>query len=495
MSRIAAAVVAVVGLLVAVMSGLAQSAPSPSDPSPSAKPSPPGALKNGEAWAWTQLVNGKSHTTEVRFATTEKPAGHCPTLKYTVGGKMQTAVLRKASDPFVTGGGLQQFPTTFCVAPVPDGARDALIEPTTTVAATVYPGNLQPPLPEWPVNGRPRSIAVIGDAGCEVPSSTVGSTQNQDCQNDWPLEPLSAHAAVQSHPDLVVHVGDYVYREAPEGANDATPGCDSQGQAADWACLIKDFLRPAQAFLAEAPFVFARGNHEDCTPSKVGRGAEWFRYFATVPRKNNECYSLPQVQTEPVQINAGTLHFVLFDSSSASESNQPNQVQAARFAKWFNEVNDLAANHPKHDYFLITHKPLWMVKQASSAGVTWINPTLASAVRQTAKGALADNIDLVLSGHLHMYQMLDFLKSTRPPQLTVGSSGTTLDTPPDDTKVEGKTVDGEIVQHSVSRGVHGYALLRDTGGQWHLTFHGVSGQAWPQDCALSTGPTKEFDCK
>lgn len=490
MSRIAAAVVGVVGLLIAVMSGLAQSAPSPA-----AKPTPPGVGKNGEAWAWTQLVNGTSHTTEVRFATTEKPAGHCPTLQYTVGGKVQTAVLRKVSDPYITGGGLQQFPTTFCVAPVPDGASNALIEPSTTVAATVYPGNLQLPLPEWPVNGRPRSVAVIGDAGCEVTSPTVGAAQNQDCQKNWPLEPLSVHAAAQSRPDLVVHVGDYVYRETPEGANDATPGCDSQGQAADWRCLIKDFLRPAQALLAEAPFVFARGNHEVCTPGKVGRGAEWFRYFATVPQKNNECFSVPQTQTEPVQINAGTLHFVLFDSSSASERNKPDQAQAAQYAKWFDEVNALAANHPTHDYFLITHKPLWMVKRASSGAVTWINPTLASAVGQTAKGALAGNIDLVMSGHVHLYQMLDFLNSSRPPQLTVGSSGTTLDTPPDDTKVTGKKVDGQTVQHSVSRGVHGYAMLRDTGGQWHLTFHGVSGQAWPLDCTLSTGATKEFDCK
>ncbi|WP_433462781.1 metallophosphoesterase family protein [Spirillospora sp. CA-128828] len=298
------------------------------------------------------------------------------------------------------------------------------------------------------MNGRPRSVAVIGDAGCEVTSSTVGAPQNQDCQKNWPFQPLSMHAASQSRPDLVVHVGDYVYREQPEGADDATPGCDAQGQAADWACLIKDFLRPAEALLAEAPLIFARGNHEDCKAGMVGRGAEWFRYFATVPRNDNKCFTIPQTETEPAQINAGTLHFILFDSSSASDGDQPDKSQAREFAKRFDEVNALAAN-----------------------------------------------VRLVLSGHVHLYQMLDFLNSTRPPQLTVGSSGTTLDTPPDDTKVMGQTVDGQTVQHSVSHGMHGYALLRDTGGQWHLTFHESSGQAWPLDCVLSTGPTKEFTCK
>ncbi|WP_433462779.1 hypothetical protein [Spirillospora sp. CA-128828] len=72
------------GLLAAVMAGLAQAAPGPS-----AKPSgpaPPVMTKNGEAWAWTQLVNGTSHSTEIRFATTEKPTGHCPTVQYSHGG-------------------------------------------------------------------------------------------------------------------------------------------------------------------------------------------------------------------------------------------------------------------------------------------------------------------------------------------------------------------------------------------------------------------------
>ncbi|HEU5023785.1 MAG TPA: metallophosphoesterase [Spirillospora sp.] len=493
MSRLALVALAVAGALAAAITGPLRP---PSQPVRAAsQPPPPAGAKNGEAWAWTQLVNGASHTTEIRFATTEQPSGQCPTAQYREAGQIRTAPMRKVSDPYVTAGGLQQFPTTLCTLQVPDGATGALIEPSTTSAATVHPGNLQLPLPDWPVAGRPRRIAVIGDAGCEVASPVAGSAANQDCLKGWPLHTLATHAAAQSRPDLVVHVGDYVYREQPQAADDASAGCDAQGQAADWGCLVKDFLRPAEPLLGEAPFVFARGNHEVCTPGKVGRGAEWFRYLATTPQKDNECYTLPQPQVEPEQINAGTLHFVLFDSSSADDGTQPDKTQAGLYAKWFDEVNDLAANHPTHDYFLITHKPLWTVKQASSTAVTWTNPTLASGLAHSAKKALAPNVRLVLSGHLHLYQMLDFAKSTRPPQLTVGSSGTTLDTAPDDTKVMGKTVDGETVKNSISHDVHGYAMLVDKAGRWHLTFRDSSGTAWPPDCALGNGTIEGFTCK
>ncbi|WP_433462780.1 hypothetical protein [Spirillospora sp. CA-128828] len=58
--------------------------------------------------------------------------------------------MRKVSDPYITGGGLQQFPTTFCTVPIPDGAANALIEPTTTNALTVHPGTISSRCPSGP---------------------------------------------------------------------------------------------------------------------------------------------------------------------------------------------------------------------------------------------------------------------------------------------------------------------------------------------------------
>jgi hypothetical protein len=236
----------------------------------------------------------------------------------------------------------------------------------------------------------------------------------------------------------------------------------------------------------------ARGNHELCSGG-VGRGAEWFRYLATDLQSNDECFSsLKNPVIEPVQIDAGKLHFVLFDSSLASDFGV-NQNQARDYASWFDHVNALARNNPGEDYFLISHKPLWMVKQASAKVAVSTNVTLQSAVGQTSSKALAGNVRLVLSGHEHLYQMLDF-KTSRPAQVTVGASGTQLDTAPDDTLVKGKRVDGQQVNQSISHDIHGYALVSDVKGKWHLTFHDSAGAQQDHDCVLSTGTTKQFDC-
>lgn len=454
-------------------------------PTPTPTP-PPGAPKNGEAWGWTQLT---PRGTVIRWATTEQPAGVCPTVNYTYQGMRTGHQMVFVSGPFGS-----QFPTTVCRLPVPDGATNAVVQSTTTNARIINPANLQLPLPRWQAAGRPRpnSIVVIGDAGCEVRFTNPALDQN--CSHDWPFQPLSVNAAALSRPELVIEAGDYVYREQPQAANDATPGCDMQGQAADWGCLVKDFFRPAEALLAQAPFIFARGNHEVCTPG-IGRGAEWFRYLNTVLFSNNECFTYPQSPTQPVQINAGTLHFVLMDTSSATPGNDfvldPQEVPLYRRA--FNQVNALAANNPAEDYFLISHKPLWMVQAASSTAVNWTNPTLARSISQTALGALAPNIRLVFSGHEHLYQLLGF-SSTRPPQLTVGSSGSELNTAPDDSKVIGKIVDNQPVTQSISQDVHGYLLLRDQGSQWHLTFHDTTGSKLGQECTLSNGATKQLTC-
>lgn len=194
-------------------------------------------------------------------------------------------------------------------------------------------------------------------------------------------------------------------------------------------------------------------------------------------------------------IDAGTLHFILFDSSAVPDSADftLNQAEANRYTDWFNQVNALAKRHPTREYFLITHKPLWTVTGATATSVTWTSPTLARAVEQTTDHALADNIHLVLSGHEHMYQMLEF-NSARPPQLTVGASGTLLGRAPVDSLVGGQSVDGETVARTISHDIHGYAVLRDTGGQWRLTFHDSAGVAQSPSCLLSTGTTKTFSC-
>src|SRR6201999_4366668 len=58
--------------------------------------------------------------------------------------------------------------------------------------------------------GMPQKILVVGDTGCRIKGTTV-----QDCNDPakWPF-PHVAVVAAKLKPDLVVHVGDYLYRES-----------------------------------------------------------------------------------------------------------------------------------------------------------------------------------------------------------------------------------------------------------------------------------------
>lgn len=105
-----------------------------------------------------------------------------------------------------------------------------------------------------------QKIVVIGDTGCRV---TQG--EQQDCGKEWPFEQIAEFAAAQ-HPDLIVHVGDYYYREKCE---DGAKHCEN------WENWKRDFFDPAHVLLTAAPWVFARGNHETCTRAAQG----WFRYL------------------------------------------------------------------------------------------------------------------------------------------------------------------------------------------------------------------------
>jgi hypothetical protein len=81
------------------------------------------------------------------------------------------------------------FVVTVCEKLIPPGTKSASI--------------LGTPLP-IPKNSL-TSIVVFGDTGCR-------RKFQPDCSaNEWPFKGLSDNAAA-SHPDLVIHVGDYLYR-------------------------------------------------------------------------------------------------------------------------------------------------------------------------------------------------------------------------------------------------------------------------------------------
>lgn len=413
-----------------------------------------------DAWAWTQLTD---KGTEIRLVT---PEATCPDVKVTKAKATTTERMEQVSKPTPP-----HAATSMCRLRLEDGASEAVVDTKTPVKPSA-----KVPIPAWRREGAttagPTRIVVIGDTGCR----TVEKGTSQDCKNQWPFQPV-ADSAAATKPDLVIHTGDYIYRSDPLVS--PVPGCDTKDDHT-WGCLVADFFHPASALLAEAPIVMVRGNHETCARS----GKIWFRYQATELRSDDSCSDY----SDPVSIRAGKLGLVLFDSSVADEDgSKVDAEQVKKYEPQFKAVNDTLAKESSEAFFL-THQPLWAVTSAGTTEVSWANRTLDTAARST----LDEHLKLVLSGHVHLYQRIDFVASSRrQPQVVVGSSGTELDPAVDDAKVVGKKVDDQDVASSKTLSEFGFAVLKDAGGSWVLDYYGRSGQSLDKPCTLK-GTT--FSC-
>ncbi|HEY8876222.1 MAG TPA: metallophosphoesterase, partial [Roseateles sp.] len=218
-----------------------------------APPPPPAAPPpafTGLQQAWVQAVAGPAWA--VRALTGE---ASCPTLRWP-GGSAAMAERGAPGDQPPPPGNKEpeRKPTSFtlraCEAPWPAGV------------ASVDVGGLTLQAPAAEV----RRIVVIGDTGCRLKAS---DRDFQGCNDasDWPFPRVLA-LALRLKPDLVVHVGDYHYRESPCPAGMAICAGSPWGYGDDtWQA---DFFQPAKALLAAAPWVFVRGNHEAC--ARAGQG-------------------------------------------------------------------------------------------------------------------------------------------------------------------------------------------------------------------------------
>ena len=157
--------------------------------------------------AWVQMA-GDTHAEPYPQSTGHAvvrvvTSAACPVAK--ADGKPLLLAVREAAST--------NFPVTTCQAAIPTGIRHIQVGGFTLDAA---PAHLQ-------------RIVILGDTGCRLKGPLV-----QDC-NDlrrWPF-PLVAARAAAKHPDLVVHVGDYYYRESPCPA--AAPGCADSPHGDSWA--------------------------------------------------------------------------------------------------------------------------------------------------------------------------------------------------------------------------------------------------------------------
>jgi hypothetical protein len=289
-----------------------------------------------------------------------------------------------------------------------------------------------------------RRIAVIGDTGCRIAGRAA-----QDCDNPtaWPFATIAARAAAK-RPDLVIHVGDYYYREKACPAGSA--GCAGSPHGDNWATWKAELFDPAAPLLVAAPWVTVRGNHELCR--RGGQG--WFRLLDPYPARA-DCPD----RTEPYRLSLGGLDLLLFDSSDADDNRAPPDKVALYAA----QLQPLLAKAAPHAW-LVTHRPVWGFQSGPFVGLT-LNASEQAALR----GHIPANIDLVLSGHVHDFIAYEF-GPERPAQLIVGTGGDSLYDVAD-TPVGGPKVDGMPVRKTFGASRFGCFIMERTATGWDGTFY------------------------
>ncbi len=400
--------------------------------------------------AWVQY--GMGHGWEVRALTR---AARCPSLDW--DGAPLPLQLRAAAGtaPSRDGKGRTDaqpaiFKLSSCELPIPEAATRLRVGPFDL------------PVPHAPMH----RIVVMGDSGCRMKAADDAF---QDCLDPqaWPFARINDTAAAM-HPDLVVHVGDLHYRESACPRNLARCAGSPWGYGDDvW---MADFFRPTTSLRAGAPWVIARGNHEAC--NRAGQG--WFRFLAATDFSPGlSCDSVSDDAeadyTHPfaVELDA-TTQLIVFDSAAVSSKPYANDSPAfLRYTALMDEVATLARAKP-HSIFVNHHPALAFGGNASGAAKPGTQGLISVLAAHDSSRLYPPGIDLVVNGHVHMFQALDF-SSGQPAVLLTGNGGSAMEGHVDPASAFTTTVaPGVVLSHFETQPGFGFATLDLVGDAWEL---------------------------
>ena len=305
----------------------------------------------------------------------------------------------------------------------------------------------------------PRRIVVLGDTGCRLKKGTW-----QDCNDpdSYPFAQVAAAAAAWK-PELVVHVGDYHYREDPCPAGRA--GCAGSPWGYGWDTWRADFFAPGAALLRAAPWVMTRGNHESCARS----GQAYWRFLDPRPFQAGRDCDLPQDDAvgdhgEPYAVPLGAdAQLIVFDTSNTNWRGLPeSDPRRARYRDSWRRIEGLARGAAYN--IGVDHHPLFAFganQDAKTGKVTLFggDKGLLDAFGDLDPAYLPASISMLLSGHVHLWEQLSF-SSRHPTQLVSGFSGTAEDTVPLPAAIPpgSEPAPGAVVEH-FSSWVDGFGFM------------------------------------
>ncbi|HZU64937.1 MAG TPA: metallophosphoesterase [Novosphingobium sp.] len=315
----------------------------------------------------------------------------------------------RASDSGSAASHPSAFPHLLCSAHLPRSAH------TASLAGQALP--LAPAVV--------RRIVVVGDTGCRLKAGKIGKdgTRSEDAWQDcnrasaWPFAQV-ARSAAALHPDLVLHVGDYLYRESACPAHGADCADTPWGYGEDaWRA---DFLTPARTLLAAAPWVLVRGNHEDCM--RAGQG--WWRLLdphALVPGTDcvREAEDFAGNHADPYAVELGDgARIIVADFAAIGEKH----LQGPELLRYRTDALAIAGLAKPGDVnFVTSHYPFSAVTISGKKGLKIGYPSVDDAFGGQHPPALP-HVTAMIAGHVHLLQVVQ--PRNAPFQLVNGFSGT-----------------------------------------------------------------------
>jgi len=353
-----------------------------------------------------------------RAGSTESQSDAYAWLQYGADGHPHARVIPsdRAACPAVTADDRGVAMTVKVVASA--GFDRVLCDATLPSAAqTVRVGGVAlPPLPQHVAR-----FVVLGDTGCRIKGADI-----QNCRDGqlWPFARIARSIASESpRPDLIVHVGDYQYRESPCPPGDAR--CAGSPYGDNWSAWAVDFFEPGAPLFTTAPIVWVRGNHEDCARSGLG----WSRYLAPDPELTCRRHDSPALAT------FGDLNLVNVDTAAGDENN-PDPGAFERDER----IADAAARGG--ETFVVTHRP-----------------PLAYLAAHAAADPNGPDLAAIIAGHVHLFAALAFAGA--PPTIIVGTGGDTLST--------GAVPELQTDFHATTEARFGYAVFDRVPGGWSIS--------------------------
>ncbi len=401
--------------------------------------------------AWVQYSS--AHGWEVRAVTTARA---CPSLQWD-GGDLPLA--ERASPGTVAPRDKAHddaakpavFQATSCEIPLPANAS------RLRVARFVLP------VPHAELH----HLVLMGDSGCRMKAAEDAF---QDCLDPraWPFATVNATAA-SMHPDLVVHVGDLHYRESPCPADRA--GCAGSPWGYGEDVWMADFFAPTASLRASAPWVVARGNHEACNRAGLG----WFRFLAATDYSPQLSCVSPADDAEAdfthpyaVPLDAQT-QLIIFDSAAVSgKAYRSDSPAFQRYSKLMDEVDALARAKP-HSIFVNHHPALAFGVSHDGTAKPGTAGLISVLAAHNPARLYPAGVDLVVNGHVHQFEALDF-SSGHPAEILTGNGGSAMEGHVDPASAARTVVaPGAVLSHFETQPGFGFATLDRVHDAWELT--------------------------